>query len=50
MNKIIDIQLGNKKNSEAKDSNANNIFILNILFVMGLVISLVMYILALYEV
>lgn len=50
MNKIIDIQLGNKKNSEAKDSNANNIFILNILFVLGLVISLVMYILALYEV
>jgi cytochrome c biogenesis protein CcdA len=50
LNKIIDIQLGNKKNSEAKDSNASNIFILNILFVLGLVISLVMYIMALYEV
>lgn len=49
-NKIIDLELVNKKVEEGKDYNAKNIFFLNILFVLGLLISLVMYILALYDV
>lgn len=49
-NKIIDVQLGKKRVTEAKDSNSQNIFVLNILFVLGLIISIVMYIMALYEV
>ena len=50
LNKIIDEQLVKKKVEEGKDYNAKNIFILNILFVLGLLISLIMYILALYDV
>ena len=39
-----------KKITEAKDPNATNIMILNVLFVVGLVLALVMYILVLSEV
>lgn len=50
LNKIIDLQLGRKKLSEAKDSNSNNIMILNVLFVVGLLLALIMYIMVLSEV
>ena len=39
-----------KKVEESKDYNANNIFILNILFFLGLIVSFTMYLLALYDV
>ncbi len=50
LNKIIDLALIKKKVEESKDYNASNIFILNILFVLGLFVAFIMYILALFEV
>ena len=50
MNKIVDQALIQKKVEESKDYNATNIMILNILFALGVIVSLVMYMCALYDV
>ena len=50
INKEIDLILIKKKVEESKDYNSGNIFMLNILFAMGLVVAFVMYVLALYDV
>ena len=49
-NKIIDLALIKKKIEESKDYNANNIFILNLLFALGLTVAFIMYMLALFDV
>lgn len=49
-NKIIDLALIKKKVEESKDYNANNIFVLNLLFALGLCVAFIMYLLALFDV
>ena len=50
INKDIDLILIKKKVEESKDYNSGNIFLLNILFALGLIVAFVMYVLALYDI
>ena len=50
MNKEISLLMIKKKVEESKDYNSGNIFLLNILFALGMIVAFVMYVLALYDV